>query len=119
MAEADFAQVVAKKLPYYAKRVELFDQFLLREKDNVEKAKETNVPIVITLPDGSQKEGVKGATTPMDVALLISKSLAKKTVVAKVDCEVWDMFRPLEGNCSLELCGFDSSEGKDVRTSSE
>lgn len=116
MAEADFAQTVAKKSPYYSKRVELFDKFYEREKEAVEKAKEENVAIKITLPDGSQKEGVKGVTTPMDVALMISKSLAKKTLVAKVDCQVWDMFRPLEGDSSLELCGFDSSEGKDVST---
>ena len=28
---------------------------------------------------------------------------------------VWDLMRPLEGNCKLELVTFDDPDGKDVR----
>lgn len=40
--------------------------------------------ITITLPDGAQKEGMAWKTTPMDIALSISKGLADSVVVAKV-----------------------------------
>lgn len=54
-------------------------------------------------------------TTPLDVATAISKGLAKKVVVAKVDGAVWDLTRPLEGDCALQLLSFDDAEGKEVR----
>lgn len=60
------------------------------------------------------KEGKKWNTTPFDVAKEISKSLASKAVIAKVDGVLWDMGRPLEGNCKLELFTFDSDEGRDT-----
>jgi threonyl-tRNA synthetase len=48
-------------------------------------------PITITLPDGSTRDGTSYETTPMSIALAISKGLADKTVIAKV-C-VLDGFR--------------------------
>lgn len=42
------------------------------------------VAITITLPDGKVKEGTAWATTPLNIAEGISKSLAEKVVVAKV-----------------------------------
>ncbi len=52
----------------------------------------------------------------MDIAKTISKSLANNAVVAKVDGNVWDLLRPLEGDCRLSLHTFDEDEGKDVRS---
>jgi threonyl-tRNA synthetase len=80
----------------------------------IEAAKAANVAIKVTLPDGNVKEGIKGATTPLDIATSISAGLAKKAIVGVVNGEVWDMFRPLEGNCNLKICTFDDAEGKDV-----
>ena len=40
--------------------------------------------IQITLPDGNVKEGTSWETSPMSIALSISKGLAEKMVVAKV-----------------------------------
>lgn len=62
----------------------------------------------------AEKAGVKGVTTPMDIANAISKGLAKKVVVSKVDGAVWDLTRPLEGDCALQLLSFDDPEGKEV-----
>jgi hypothetical protein len=112
---ATFPEIVNAKKPYYSKRVELFEQYRARDVAAVEAAKAANVPITVVLPDGAKKSGVKDVTTPLDVANEISKSLAKKVVVAKVDGEVWDLFRPLEGDCSLSLHNFDDPEGKEVR----
>ena len=54
-------------------------------------------PIKVTLPDGKVMDGVKGKTSPYDIAMSISKGLAESAVVAKVNDKLWDMKRPLEG----------------------
>ena len=91
------------------------------------------------LPDGKEKEGVSFETTPLDIAKSISNSLPDKVVVAKVKYakkvatldeglmdpnvdkagegdkwELYDSFRPLEGDCELKLVMFDEPEGKMV-----
>ena len=105
------------KAPFFAKRVELFERYAARTAAELEAARARAEPIAITLPDGSLKAGIKWVTTPLDVAAGISKSLAGSVVVAKVNDAVWDVFRPLEGDCSLKLCTFEDTEGRDVRGS--
>jgi threonyl-tRNA synthetase len=111
-----FAAAVAERKPYYEKRIALFEQFQQRQKADVEAARAAAVPITITLPDGKQKQGIKGVTTPMEVAKEISSSLAKKVVVADMDGKPWDLLRPLPADCALKLFSFDDPEGKDVGT---
>ena len=48
----------------------------------------------------------------MDIAKGIAQGLADRAVIAKVDGEVWDLERPLEKSCSLEVLTFDDSEGR-------
>ena len=48
----------------------------------------------------------------MDIAKEISKGLADRIVIAKVNGSVWDLERPLEGSCSLELLDFEHPEGQ-------
>jgi threonyl-tRNA synthetase len=66
------------------------------------------------LPDGAVKEGKKWITTPMDIAKEISSGLAASCLIAQVDGVLWDMGRPLEGDCELKLFKFDSNEGRDT-----
>ena len=40
--------------------------------------------ITITLPDGAERKGTSWETSPMSIALEISKGLADKVVIAKV-----------------------------------
>ena len=116
---ADTISPAEQKQPYYAKRIELFEKYFERETGRVEEAKAKNDPIKIVLPDGSVKEGIKFATTPWDIAMGIHKKLAQGSVVARVDKEqMWDMRRPLEGDCTLEMLSFDDDLGKEVRASS-
>ena len=107
-------EIVAEKRPYSQKRITLFEGYRVRELQKIEDARSANVPIQIVLPDGGERKGIKCVTTPFDVANEISKSLAKKCVVAKVDGDTWDLFRPLEGDCTLSLHSFDDAEGRDV-----
>jgi threonyl-tRNA synthetase len=110
-----FAETVASKKPFYDKRVALFDTFKARAAAALEAARAAAAPISITLPDGTVKTGTKWVTTPLDVAAEISKGLAAAVVVAKVNDAVWDVFRPLEEDCTLKLCTFEDAEGRDVR----
>jgi len=110
----DFAARVAERMPYYSKRVELFEQYRAREDAAMAAARSADVKINVVLPDGATKECVKGVTTPLDIASGISKKLAQNALVAKVDGGVWDMFRPLESDCALQLCSFDDPDGKET-----
>ncbi len=65
----------------------------------------------ITFPDGSVKEYENG-TTAISIAKGISNGLAKKVMAARVNGEVQDLLRPIEGDASLELLTFDDEDGK-------
>ena len=56
----------------------------------------------IRLPDGSVREVAEG-TTPADIAAAIGPGLAKAALAARVNGEVRDINRPLEGDAELAL----------------
>ena len=60
------------------------------------------MPIQVTLPDGTQKSFDDGAT-PHDVAASIGEGLAKAAIGARVNGELYDVNRPLPGDCELAL----------------
>lgn len=89
----------------------------MKAKFDAQIAAKPRVPITITLADGSIKQGTAWETTPADIAKGISNSLFKRTVVAKLngDAEqLWDLERPLESSCKLELLSFEDDLGKKV-----
>lgn len=67
----------------------------------------------ITLPDGSVRSFDKNVTG-MDVALDISKSLAKVAVAVKVDGEMRDLNREIDGDAKLEIITRDSDDGLEI-----
>ena len=100
--------------------------------------------IQVTLPNGSIVEGRAWVTTPLEIAKGISMGLAKAAVVAMVtydaprdvslqcvaadddedddeeegggesDGVLWDLSRPLEASCRLELIKFDDPRGRET-----
>jgi threonyl-tRNA synthetase len=58
--------------------------------------------IKISLPDGSVRE-VEAGTTPADIAAAIGPGLAKAALAARVNGDVRDLNRPLEGDSELAL----------------
>jgi threonyl-tRNA synthetase len=58
--------------------------------------------LTITLPDGSQKEMPPGSR-PLDVAQSIGPRLADDAVVSRVDGQLYDLTRPLEGDAKVEI----------------
>ncbi|KAI1471842.1 threonyl-tRNA synthetase [Daldinia caldariorum] len=94
-------------------RLELFDR--LKKKYDEDIAKRPREQITITLPDGSIKIGTSWETTPGEIAKGVSNSLYKRSVVARINGEkLWDLERPLEQSCKLELLTFDDPKGKEV-----
>jgi len=131
---------VQKEAPFITYRLDVWER--LYKKHQSELASKPRKPIKIELPDGTVKEGKSFETTPLEVAAGISKGLADSVIVAKViykepieslkqcvaaDAEddgeevntaeqsvLWDLTRPLEGSCRMELLKFENPQGQDV-----
>ena len=69
--------------------------------------------INVTLPDGSKREFPDGAS-PLDVAESISKSLAKKALAARVNGELRDLKRPLDGDASVAIVTDKDADGLEL-----
>ncbi|CAH0048005.1 unnamed protein product [Clonostachys solani] len=101
------------ELPEYIQhRLDLFDK--IKAKYDAEIAAKPRDEITIQLPNGKEEKGVAWETTPASIAKGISKSLLERTVISQVDGELWDLTRPLEKSCKLELIDFENIEGKKV-----
>ncbi|EGF83910.1 hypothetical protein BATDEDRAFT_18299 [Batrachochytrium dendrobatidis JAM81] len=98
--------------PFIQHRIDMFDR--LKKEYDAEIAAKPRTPIEVTLPDGRIMPGVAWETTPFEIAKTLSKSLADRVVIAKVDGVLFDLVRPMEQSCSLELLDFDHEEGKKV-----
>lgn len=107
------AAAVARPAPeYVAHRIKMFDA--LKVKYDAFVAAQPRNAIKITLPDGRQMDGTSWETTPLQIAKMISNSLADRLVISKVNGELFDTTRPLEGDCTLELLDFEKEEGRAV-----
>ena len=67
--------------------------------------------IKITFPDGNVREYPAG-TTALDIAKSISEGLARKVLVAKVNGEVRDAFRPINEDATLQLLSWEDKDGQ-------
>ncbi|KAF9109931.1 threonyl-tRNA synthetase [Mortierella sp. AM989] len=112
LAKKTYPLEVSPTPEYVAHRIAMFDN-LKKKADEVD-AGQPRVAITITMPDGSEREGIAWQTSPMEIAKGIAKSLSERVVIAKVDNVLWDLERPLVSSCKLELLDFNSEEGKAV-----
>ena len=97
-------------------RIAMFER--LQKEYNDKCASQPRHKLNVILKDGSVKEATSWETTPMDIAKDISKSLADRLCIARVNGELWDLERPLEGaeneDIKLQLLDFESDDGKKV-----
>ncbi|KAM4708865.1 threonine--tRNA ligase 1, cytoplasmic isoform 3-T3 [Discoglossus pictus] len=100
---------------YINKRLDIYNK-LKAEHDGLmaERAAKESKAIKVTLPDGKQVNAETWKTTPYQIAAGISQGLADNTVIARVNKVVWDLDRPLEQDCTLELLKFDDEEAQAV-----
>uniref|UniRef100_F7IRD7 threonine--tRNA ligase n=1 Tax=Callithrix jacchus TaxID=9483 RepID=F7IRD7_CALJA len=117
MKESEPDHEVKQQPSFIKERLNLFE---ILKKDHQlllaiygKKGDRSNV-ITVRVADGQTVEGEVWKTTPYQVAAEISQELAESTVVAKVNGELWDLDRPLEGDSSLELLPFDNEEAQAV-----
>ncbi|KAG6457194.1 hypothetical protein O3G_MSEX010146, partial [Manduca sexta] len=97
---------------FIKKRITLWDKF--KQQHAEELASKPDMSVVVTLPDGKTVEAKAWKTTPYDVAKGISQGLADSTIIARVNNELWDLDRPLEGDCKLELLRWDNTDAQAV-----
>ncbi len=67
----------------------------------------------VTLPDGNRLV-VPAGTTPLQVAEGISPRLAEAAIVARVNGQLFDLTRPLEGDATLEILTAKNPEALEV-----
>lgn len=97
---------------FWASRLAIFDGLYAKQ---VEEYTAKKQPIKVSLPDGKVLDGESWFTTPLDIAKKISNSLAEKVIVARVnETTLWDLTRPLEDSCTIELLDWDYPEAREV-----
>uniref|UniRef100_A0A671WS78 threonine--tRNA ligase n=1 Tax=Sparus aurata TaxID=8175 RepID=A0A671WS78_SPAAU len=102
----------SKVCPAISERLQVFESF--REKRaNHKKDEAAESPVSIRLADGRTIKGTAGVTTPLFVAQSVR---VKGALVSTVNGELWELGRPLEADCELQLLGFDTVEGRQVIT---
>jgi threonyl-tRNA synthetase len=74
---------------------------------------QANKMVTLTFPDGATRDYDSGVTA-MEVAKGISKGLAKKVLAAKLDGELVDAARPIEGDAKIELVTAEDPEGLEL-----
>lgn len=68
-----------------------------------------SVPVTVTLPDGKQMT-FDATPTGLDVAEEIGPGVAKAALAVKADGKLWDLKRPLPGDCNLEIVTLKSDD---------
>uniref|UniRef100_A0A7S1LX93 threonine--tRNA ligase n=1 Tax=Neobodo designis TaxID=312471 RepID=A0A7S1LX93_NEODS len=97
---------------FWASRMDIFDKLYAKQQETYAARKQ---PIKVTLPDGKVMDAESWVTTPFDIAKRISNSLPDKCIVARInENTLWDMTRPIEGDCTLELLDWDYPEAREV-----
>ena len=69
--------------------------------------------INITFPDGAMS-AYEAGISPMGIAQSISPGLARKVLAGKVNGQMWDALRPVEGDAELQLITASDPEGLEL-----
>ncbi|KAG7335490.1 hypothetical protein KOW79_000183 [Hemibagrus wyckioides] len=91
-----------------SERLRLFEAFSKRPDL---KGAEPGRELSVRLADGRMVKGVSGVTTPLQIA---QDTRVRGAVVSRVSGALWELSRPLEVDCELQLLGYDSLEGRQV-----
>ncbi|KAF9430245.1 54S ribosomal protein L39, mitochondrial [Podila epigama] len=99
----------------FERRENAFNEEKARQRALWEKKKmEGNAGLIeVLLPDGSKKVCAKGSTTPLEIAQGISGKMAKTSLIAQLNGNtLWDMSRPLEDSCQMDLLPFQENNDR-------
>ncbi|KAG5492554.1 hypothetical protein JKF63_01132 [Porcisia hertigi] len=96
---------------FWKHRVDIFEKLWQQQQHRYESMK---APIKVSLPDGKVMDAESWVTCPLDIAKRLSNSLPDKVIVARVNEALWDLARPFEEDCTLELMDWDDKEAREV-----
>uniref|UniRef100_A0A4W5N6P8 threonine--tRNA ligase n=1 Tax=Hucho hucho TaxID=62062 RepID=A0A4W5N6P8_9TELE len=97
---------------YISERLQLYEELKKESDALLARRAADNQPITVELPDGCRVEGQAWVTTPYQLACGISQGLADNAVISQVNGDLWDLDRPLEKSCSLEILRFDNDDAQ-------
>ncbi|XP_051870673.1 39S ribosomal protein L39, mitochondrial [Pristis pectinata] len=88
------------------KRSKLFDQEKARQQALVPRIEKIEVKHVGRPEPGAVFIMNKGLSTPYNCAMHISNWCVRRSILALVDGEVWDMYKPLDKSCDIQFLTF-------------
>uniref|UniRef100_A0A8C7NKV7 threonine--tRNA ligase n=1 Tax=Oncorhynchus mykiss TaxID=8022 RepID=A0A8C7NKV7_ONCMY len=92
--------------PALSERVRVFES--LRERQGQQRTSgTTKQAFSVRLADGRTMDGTTGVTTP---SIIAQNARVKGALVCRVNGELWELLRPLEADCELQLLGFNTTE---------
>ncbi|XP_015238458.1 PREDICTED: probable threonine--tRNA ligase 2, cytoplasmic [Cyprinodon variegatus] len=100
--------------PYVPERLSLYEELKKESDALLAKKAAGSKAIIVELSDGRKVPGKSWVTTPYQLACDISQGLADNAVISRVNGELWDLDRPLEQDCSLEILRFDNDDAQAV-----
>ncbi|CCW71956.1 unnamed protein product [Phytomonas sp. Hart1] len=96
---------------WWKHRIDIFDTLWEAQQRRFQ---EKQQPIKVKLIDGKVLETASWVSCPMDLVKRISNSLAERVIVARVNDQLWDLTRPFEEDCTLELLDWEDKEAQHV-----
>lgn len=110
-------QPPAENLPdWMVERNQLFEELWQQHLEEVKNRDHPEINVTLDIGDGNPSSVPAKAyeTTPGSFLRDVPKDVSANVVIAKVDGELWDLNRPLEGDCNVKLVSFFSDEGREV-----
>ncbi|XP_073786216.1 threonine--tRNA ligase 1, cytoplasmic isoform X2 [Danio rerio] len=99
---------------FVSARLDLYERLKKESEALLEERAASGRSISVQLQDGQTLSATAWVSSPYQLAYSISPALAENSVIARVNGELWDLERPLEGDCSLELLRFDHEDAQSV-----
>ncbi|MBR2053753.1 MAG: TGS domain-containing protein, partial [Clostridia bacterium] len=68
--------------------------------------------MIITLKNGSRE--FENGMNALDIAGQLSQDLKKQAICARVNGEIWELVKPINEDCTLEILTFEDDDAKKV-----
>ncbi|KAJ5168066.1 threonine--tRNA ligase cytoplasmic [Penicillium canariense] len=97
-------------------RNKLFEELWQQYLEETKNRPHPEINVTLDIGDGNPSSVPAKAyeTTPGSFLRDVPKEVSADVVVSKVNGELWDLNRPLEGDCKVSLVKFQHQEGRDV-----
>lgn len=97
-------------------RNELFEKLWQEHLEEVKNQPHPEINVTLHLGDGNVSTIPAKAweTTPAQLLKHVPKEISAEIVIAKVEGQLWDLGRPLEGECTVTYVPFSDPEGREV-----